>query len=46
MQEITDIVLLSEASMDLDQGRKFYNKLQMGVGDYFYDSLIADIESL
>jgi len=46
MQEIADIVLLSEVSIDLDQGRKFYNKLQAGVGDYFYDSLIADIESL
>ena len=46
MQEIADIVLLNEASMDLEQGREFYNKLQMGVGDYFYDSLIADLESL
>jgi len=46
MKDISDIVLLSEASIDLDQGRKFYNKLQLGVGDYFYDSLIADIESL
>jgi len=46
MHEIRDIILLSEASIDLEQGRKFYNKLQMGVGDYFYDSLIADIESL
>ena len=46
MQEIADIVLLGEASLDLDQGRKFYNQLQRGVGDYFYDSLIADIESL
>jgi len=46
MQEIADIVLLNEASMDLEQAREFYNKLQMGVGDYFYDSLIADLESL
>jgi len=46
MREIAEIVLLSEAAIDLDQGRKFYNKLQMGVGDYFYDSLISDIESL
>jgi len=46
MKDIVDIVLLREASIDLEQGRKFYNKLQMGVGDYFYDSLISDIESL
>jgi len=46
MQEIEEIVLLSDASNDLDQGRQFYNKLQVGVGDYFYDSLISDIESL
>jgi len=46
MQEIGKIVLLSDAAIDLDHGRKFYDKLQMGVGDYFYDSLISDIESL
>ena len=46
MQEIKEIVLLSDAAIDLDQGRQFYNQLQIGVGDYFYDSLIADIESL
>ncbi len=46
MQEIGKIVLLSDATIDLDHGRKFYDKLQMGVGDYFYDSLISDIESL
>ncbi len=46
MQEIREIVLLSDAVIDLDHGRQFYNNLQMGVGDYFYDSLISDIESL
>jgi len=46
MQEIGKIVLLSDAAIDLDQGRSFYDKLQMGVGDYFCDSLISDIESL
>jgi len=46
MQEIREIILLSYAAIDLDQGRKFYDKLQVGVGDYFYDSLISDIESL
>ncbi|MBL4775710.1 MAG: hypothetical protein JKY87_06615 [Mariprofundus sp.] len=46
MQEIGKIVLLADAAIDLDQGRKFYDKLQVGVGDYFYDSLISDIESL
>ena len=46
MQEIGEIVLLSDAVIDLDQGRKFYDKLQQGVGNYFYDSLISDIESL
>lgn len=46
MQEISNIILLSDAAEDLEQGRSFYDRMQQGVGDYFFDSLIADIESL
>jgi len=46
MKNISEIVLLSDAVIDLEQGRKFYDKQQVGVGDYFYDNLISDIESL
>ena len=30
----------------LDDGRLFYDEKETGVGDYFWDSLVADIESL
>lgn len=46
MREITQIVLLTDAVEDLEQGRLFYEQRQQGVGDYFYDSLVSDIESL
>ncbi|MDD2759897.1 MAG: type II toxin-antitoxin system RelE/ParE family toxin [Methylomonas sp.] len=32
--------------MDLQGGKKFYDANQIGIGDYFFDSLLADIESL
>jgi len=46
MRNIEEILLLSDAAVDMEQGRKFYDKLQQGIGGYFYDSLISDIESL
>ena len=46
MQQISQIALLDEAVSDLEDGRQFYNQIQQGIGDYFYDSIISDIESL
>ncbi|WP_310450201.1 type II toxin-antitoxin system RelE/ParE family toxin [Sulfuritalea sp.] len=40
------IRLLSVALDDLDAGRRFYEKQQAGLGDYFLDSLFSDIDSL
>lgn len=40
------IRLMDEARQDLHAGKSFYDSLQQGVGDWFRDSLIADIESL
>ncbi|TAK62942.1 MAG: type II toxin-antitoxin system RelE/ParE family toxin [Methylobacter sp.] len=31
---------------DLAAGRKFYDRQEAGVGDYFFDSLFAEIDSL
>lgn len=31
---------------DLGQGRRFYDSQELGVGDYFFDSVFADIDSL
>ena len=35
----------SAVETDLQTGRRFYNCQQNGVGEYFIDSLLADIES-
>jgi len=43
---IKDVVVLREAADDLEAGRVFYDQREAGVGDYFWDSLIADVESL
>ncbi|MBI5143222.1 MAG: type II toxin-antitoxin system RelE/ParE family toxin [Nitrospirae bacterium] len=40
------IRLLSSALDDLHQGRLFYEKQGEGVGEYFFDSLFSDIDSL
>jgi hypothetical protein len=43
---IKDVFVLEEAVNDLDEGKEFYNTKELGVGEYFWDSLISDIESL
>ncbi len=40
------IKLLSSAFEDLCEGRLFYEKQGEGLGDYFFDSLFSDIDSL
>jgi len=43
---VRDVVVLSEVAADLNAGRGFYDQSEPGLGDYFWDSLCADIESL
>jgi plasmid stabilization system protein ParE len=43
---IKDVVALKEIVSDLNDGKAFYDQREVGVGDYFWYSLIADIESL
>ena len=38
--------VLRPAFTDLAAGRRFYDHREAGVGDYFYDSLFAEIDSL
>ena len=38
--------ILTSALQDLASGREFYEKQGQGLGDYFYDSVFADIDSL
>lgn len=40
------IKILSSAVEDLYTGRLFYEKQGDGVGEYFFDSLFSDIDSL
>ena len=43
---IKHILILSEAEADLEDGRLFYESQEQGIGEYFWDSLLSDIESL
>jgi len=40
------IKVLRSAMNDLVNGREFYDKQQESIGDYFFDSLFAEIDSL
>lgn len=40
------IRLIDSAAEDLNSGKRFYDGLQEGIGRWFYDSLMADIEAL
>lgn len=40
------IKILSTAIEDLYEGRLFYEKQGYGLGEYFFDSLFSDIDSL
>lgn len=44
--KVRDVVVLKEVVDDLNDGRTFYEQKEAGVGDYFWDSLLADLESL
>lgn len=41
-----NITILPAANEDLINGYHFYEQQQAGIGDYFLDSLFADIDSL
>jgi len=43
---IKDVLILEEAMVGLEDGKCFYDKKESGVGDYFWDNLLADLESL
>lgn len=40
------VILLAEAADDLEAGRAFYEEREPGVGRYFLDCLLSDLESL
>ena len=44
--KIEDVFIVEEALDDLNDGKGFYDFQEKEVGDYFWDCLISDIESL
>jgi hypothetical protein len=40
------IQIRPSAIEDLARGRQFYDSQELGVGDYFFDSVFSDIDSL
>jgi len=44
--KVFDVRILAEAADDLETGCAFYDAQEQGIGDEFWDSLLADIESL
>ena len=40
------VVILEDAAEDLESGAQFYESCEAGVGDYFLDSILSDLDSL
>ena len=40
------VVILEDAAADIESGRQFYETRQPGVGEYFVESILADLASL
>lgn len=41
-----NVVVLEDAADDLESGAQFYESCETGVGDYFLDSILSDLDSL
>jgi hypothetical protein len=41
-----NVVTLEDAAEDIESGRRFYEFRQPGIGSYFVDSILSDLESL
>lgn len=39
------VVILEDAAADLELGTQFYEACAAGVGDYFLDSILSDLDS-
>jgi len=46
LKRIKRIFLLEEVKEDIEEGKRFYEMQEKGLGDYFRDNIISDIESL
>ena len=41
-----NVVILEDAAEDLESGAQFFESCEIGVGDYFLDSILSDLDSL
>jgi hypothetical protein len=39
------VVVLDDAAEDIESGRRFYESCEAGVGDYFTESILSDLDS-
>lgn len=46
MIENREILLLEHVAQDMQSGKHFYDKQLPGIGDYFWDSITSDLQSL
>lgn len=44
--KVEGIIILEQAANDIEQAKQFYNINGINIGDYFFDCIISDIESL
>ena len=44
--KVKDVFVMKEVVDDLNDVKAFYEERESGIGDYFWDSLFAEIESL
>ena len=44
--KVKNVFVLKEAVDDLNEGKSFYDFQANGAGEYFFDCIVADIESL
>ena len=40
------VVILEDAAEDIELGRQFYESCEAGVGDYFVELILSDLDSL
>jgi plasmid stabilization system protein ParE len=43
---LKQVAVLSDAAEDIEAARDFYEVQEVGVGEYFVDSLLTDLDSL
>ena len=40
------VVILEDAADDMEAGQRFYESRESGIGDYFVESILSDLDSL